>query len=160
MSYDLYFYKQKGRQLSEKEIGDYLNEHLTVPTEGGNQWFFQNEDTQVYFFVNHNEPEDDPEAVELFESFADFDNTHYTLNLNFLRPNFFGLEAFRFVDKFITDLDLFVLNPQSQTDPDNPLKEAVECTCTLEASSGGESRRISFAGVQLPLLDLIRLDMT
>ncbi|MBK9732838.1 MAG: hypothetical protein IPO83_16420 [Chitinophagaceae bacterium] len=122
MSYDLYFYKRKGRQLSEQEIGDYLTKNLVTPTEESNQWFFDNEDTRVYFFINHNEPEDDPEAIELYESFEDFDNTHFTFNLNFLRPNFFGLEAFKFVDKFVTDLDLFILNPQSQTDPDNPLK--------------------------------------
>lgn len=121
MSYDLYFYKRKGRQLSENEIGDYLTNNLTPVNENGNQWVFENEDTEVYFILDHNEPEDDPETIEMFENFSDFDNTHFTFNLNFLRPNFFGLEAFQFVEKFMTDLDLFVIDTQS-VDPDNPRK--------------------------------------
>lgn len=121
MSYDLYFYKRKGRQLSENEIGDYLTNNLTPVDENGNQWVFENEDTEVYFILNHNEPEDDPESIEMFENFSDFDNTHFTFNLNFLRPNFFGLEAFQFVEKFMADLDLFVIDTQS-ADPDNPRK--------------------------------------
>lgn len=121
MSYDLYFYKRKGPQLSENEIGDYLTNNLTPVNENGNQWVFENEDTEVYFILDHNEPEDDPETIEMFENFNDFDNTHFTFNLNFLRPNFFGLEAFQFVEKFMTDLDLFVIDTQS-VDPDNPRK--------------------------------------
>lgn len=121
MSYDLYFYKRKGRQLSEKQIGDYLTQNLTLANENGNQWFFENEDTEAYFSFDLNEPEDDPEAIEIFESFKGFDYTHFTFNLNFLRPNFFGMEAFGFVEKFITDLDCFVMDPQS-SDPDNPRK--------------------------------------
>jgi hypothetical protein len=121
MSYDLYFYKRKGRQISENEIGDYLTKNVTPVDENGNQWVFENEDTEVYFILDHNEPEDDPETNEMFENFSDFDNTHFTFNLNFLRPNFFGLEAFQFVEKFMTDLDLFVIDTQS-VDQDNPRK--------------------------------------
>jgi hypothetical protein len=60
MSYDLFFYKRKGRQLSENEIGEYLTNNLTPVNENGNQWVFENEDTEVYFILDHNEPEDDP----------------------------------------------------------------------------------------------------
>lgn len=76
----------------------------------------------------------------MLESFTDFDNTHFTFNLNFLRPNFFGLEAFSFVEKFITDLDLFVLDPQSKTDPDNPKKiSGNEMIETWSATNLGQS---------------------
>lgn len=41
-----------------------------------------------------------------------------------MRPSFFGLEAFLFVEKFIRDLDLLVLNPQSNRDgPYKPDRE-------------------------------------
>lgn len=113
MSYDLYFYKRKGRELAESDISEYLSNNLTPVNENGNQWIFENEDTEVYFILDHNEPESDPETVELFESFNEYDNTHFTFNLNFIRPNFFGLEAFRFVEKFVSDLDLFILDTQS-----------------------------------------------
>lgn len=124
MSFDLYFYKQKGTNLTESEIANYLTNNLVPVNESNNQWFFDNEDTEVYFSIETNEPEDDPETIELFESFADFDNTHFSFNLNFLRPSFFGLEAFQFVEKFIKDLDLFVLNPQEEFErPYVPTKE-------------------------------------
>lgn len=122
MSYDLYFYKKKSSDLTESQIAEYLNNNLTSSSESDTQWFVEDEDTETYFSFDHNEPEDEEDAIEFFESFADFDNTHFTFNLNYIRPDFFGQFAFEFVDKFINDLDLFVLNPQSTTDPDNPLK--------------------------------------
>lgn len=122
MSYDLYFYKRKTSDLTESQIAEYLTNNLTSTSESDAQWFVEDEDTETYFSLDQNEQETDEESVELFENFADFDNTHFTFNLNFLRPDFFGQFAFEFADKFIKDLDLFVLNPQSTIDPDNPIK--------------------------------------
>jgi len=124
MSYDLYFYKPKGTNLSEEQIANYLTENLTPENESGKQWFFENQDTEVYYSFDQNEPEDDPESIELYESFKDFENTHFSFNLNFMRPCFFGLEAFQFVEKFMTDLNLAVLNPQSASEnPYRPTKD-------------------------------------
>ncbi|HEV8285493.1 MAG TPA: hypothetical protein VGQ09_14360 [Chitinophagaceae bacterium] len=120
MSYDLYFYKQKGTGLSEVQIADYLTDNLVSVNENGNQWFFENQDTEVYYSFDQNQQEDDLESIELYESFPDFDNTHFSFNLNFMRPSFFGLEAFQFVEQFTNDLNLFVFNPQSASD--NPYK--------------------------------------
>ena len=120
MSYDLYFYNQKKDNITEVKIGDYLNDNLVPVNENGNQWFFENEETEVYYSFDRNEPENDPESIELYESFIGFDNTHFSFNLNFMRPSFFGLEAFQFVEKILKDLDLFVFNPQSSSD--NPHK--------------------------------------
>lgn len=108
--------------MTESQIAEYLTNNLTSTSESDTQWFVENEDTETYFSFDQNEPETDEESIELFENFTDFDNIHFTFNLNYLRPDFFGQFAFEFVDKFIKDLDLFVLNPQSTTDPDNPLK--------------------------------------
>jgi len=122
MSYDLYFYKRKERKLTEKEIAEYLNTNLITSNKSDNQWFVENEVTETYFSIDQNEQETDEEAIEFYENFKDFDNTHYSFTLNFLRPDFFGQFAFSFVDKFVQELDLFVLNPQSSTDADNPFK--------------------------------------
>ncbi|MBS1666612.1 MAG: hypothetical protein JST58_04475 [Bacteroidetes bacterium] len=124
MSYDLYFYKQKGTNLTETEIANYLTENLVPVNESKNQWFFENKDTEVYYSIETNAIEDAPETIELFDSFSDFDNTGFSFNLNFMRPSFFGLEAFLFVEKFIKDLGLFVLNPQEEFEnPYIPTKE-------------------------------------
>jgi hypothetical protein len=124
MSYDLHFYKKKETDITESRVAEYLNQTLTPENEDRNQWFFENEDTEVYYSFDLNEPESDPESIELYESFPDYDNTHFSFNLNFMRPSFFGLEAFRFVEKFINDLQLFVLNPQS--DKEEPYKTTSE----------------------------------
>src|SRR5690606_36051004 len=42
--------------------------------------------------------------------------------INFIRPNFFGYESFPILEKIIEDLDIFLLNPQDEIDPDNPQK--------------------------------------
>lgn len=124
MSYDLYFYKPKGTNLSEKQVANYLTENLVPENENGDQWFYKNEDTEVYYSFDQNEPEDDPESIELYEHFKDFDNTHFSFNLNFMRPGFFGLEAFQFIEQFTKDLNLSVLNPQSASEyPYKPTKE-------------------------------------
>jgi hypothetical protein len=122
MSYDLYFYKEKNSPLSNSDIRNYLTTNLAEPGENGTQWFFENDDTEVYFSFDENEPEDDPEMIESFDNFDFYKNTNFSFNINFLRPDFFGLEAFSFIENFISDLNLCVLNPQSSIDPDNPKK--------------------------------------
>ena len=52
MSYDLYFYKQKETDLSETKIGNYLTANLVPENENDKQWFFENQDTDVYFSFN------------------------------------------------------------------------------------------------------------
>ncbi len=124
MSYDLFFYKSKRADLSKVQIGNYLSENLVQKNEDSNQWFYENTDTEVYYLFEHNEPENDPENIELYESFREFDNTQFSFNINFMRPCFFGLEAFQFVEKFTRDLKLLVFNPQSGSEnPYLPTKE-------------------------------------
>jgi len=120
MSYDLYFYKSKGTSLSENQIAGYLTNNLVSVNKESNQWYYQNKDTEVYYLFDQNKPDDEPESIELYESFKDFDTTHFSFNLNFIRPGFFGLQAFQFIEQFINDLNLYVLNPQSASD--NPYK--------------------------------------
>lgn len=124
MSYDLYFYKHKNNSLTIEEIGEYLSNNLTPVNEHGNQWFFENEDTEVYYSFETNENNEEDETEELPDSFNDFEYTSISFNLNFIRPSFFAKEAFSFVDSFISDLDLFIVNPQGEDDsPGKPSKE-------------------------------------
>jgi hypothetical protein len=120
MSYDLFFYKRKGTEASTDKISKYLSDNLVPANEGNTQWFFENADTEVYFSFGHNGPDKNFEADEEIEPIENFDNTNFTFNLNFMRPSFFGLEAFKFVEQFCYDLNLFVLNPQS--DSEQPYK--------------------------------------
>ncbi|MBO9683837.1 MAG: hypothetical protein J7502_14400 [Flavisolibacter sp.] len=125
MSYDLFFYKQKGSPLIGQAIRDYLAENLTKPNEQNTQWWFDNEDTGVYFCFETTDEGDFENYNELFEGFDGFENVRFMFNINFIRPDFFGQDAFLFVEKFIKDLDLYVLNPQSENSPGNPSKPGV-----------------------------------
>lgn len=120
MSYDLFFYKQKESEISTEKISKYLSDNLVPANEGNSQWFYENEDTEVYFSFDYNEPDADYEPDEEVEPIENFDDTNFSFNLNFMRPSFFGLEAFKFVEQFCKDLNLFVLNPQD--DSEQPYK--------------------------------------
>lgn len=114
MSYDLFFYKHKTSDLTRNQIADYLNENQVAANDQSTQWFFVNEATEVYYSFETNEPSS--EDIELSETFVNFDNTTFSFNINFNRPSFFGLEAFGFVEQFIADLGLYILNPQGDVD--------------------------------------------
>lgn len=125
MSYDLYFYKHRSAPFSDNDISTYLTNNLCAPNENSNQWFFENEDTGVYFSFDLNEPDDDPELNEQEEAF-EYLYTFFSFNLNFLRPDFFGREAFLFVDKLINDLGLYVVNSQSNAEEDYPVQPEID----------------------------------
>lgn len=108
MSYDLFFYKQKDCKTTDSDIRSYLDKRFNNP-ENSDQYWHENKETGVYFCFEYNEPEPD----ETIEGFENFDNTNWTFNINFLRPQFFGLESFPFVESFVNDLDLLVFNPQA-----------------------------------------------
>lgn len=123
MSYDLYFYKKKSSNQSEKDIINYLNnsEYLTVE-ENETQWSYFNEETGVYFGIDLNEPNTEEEDIEIWDNFSEYENLNFNFTINFIRPNFFGYESFPILEKIIEDLDIYLLNPQDENDPDNPHK--------------------------------------
>lgn len=122
MSYDLQFYRKKNEAVSKETIETYLNTNLVSIDAGNTQWFFENPDTEVYFTIEYHDP--DPEDAEFQDSFEEFEDTNFSFNLNFSRPTFFGIEAFGFVARFCNDLNLYVLN--FQTDAELPYQPNYE----------------------------------
>jgi len=128
MSFDLYFYKRKDSQQTEEQIAEYLTNNLVHNiSEYPKQWVYENPDTGVYFLFEWNEPEEEQESIEIFDNFPEYEALNFSFSINFFRPRFFGHEVFPIIEKFIKDLDLYVLNAQDETDPDNPRKFAVGC---------------------------------
>lgn len=119
MSYDLYFHKKKESLITKIDVENFLS--LNLCEEENNQWVFQNPDTEVYFIFEKTENLKEEEE-EFSENFENFDNLDFTFILNFLRPSFFGIEAFQFIEKIVNELDLYVFNPQS--DNESPYKPA------------------------------------
>lgn len=122
MSYDLFFYTQKDAAVNRDTVQKFLSDNLTSPNANNNQWWYENEDTGVYYSFETADKDDYEDFNQLFESFQDFNFTKILFTLNFLRPDFFGLESFAFVDHLIEELDLWVLNPQSKENEDHIYK--------------------------------------
>jgi len=123
MSFDLYLYKRKDNQLTEQQVAEYLNDNIPHNnSQHPRQWSYENPATGVYFLIDWNEPDDDPENIKIFDSFQDYQSLNFSFSINFFRPRFFGFEIFPIIEKFINDRDLYVLDPQDETDPDNPRK--------------------------------------
>jgi hypothetical protein len=122
MSYDLYFFKRKESKLTVEQIENYLSTNLVAGEKG--QWIFENNDTEVYFIFEKNETQIDGEKIEFNEEYDGFENLNFTFILNFLRPSFFGIEAFDFLEKMIEDLDLYISDFQS--DKETPYKPSKE----------------------------------
>ncbi len=49
---------------------------------------------------------------DLFEKFDGFDYTNISVSINFMRPDYFGLEIFPMLSKIFEQLDLYILNLQ------------------------------------------------
>lgn len=113
MSYDLFFYKRKDNPVTSNTITEYLSQKLGITdNRGAREWSFENEDTNVYYSFQLEKES----AIEEEEDYPDYENTGLSFNLNFMRPSFFGLEAFLFVEQLTKDLDLFIANPQTSVD--------------------------------------------
>lgn len=123
MSFDLYFYTRKEHLFDASKVESYLVKNGCVRVSEDEQWVYENEDTDVYFDFERQPENDDPEDNKTFESFDDFNNTRYSFSLNYIRPNFFGLEAFPFVELMMSELDLFALNPQSDSEIEIPRRQ-------------------------------------
>lgn len=125
MSFDLYFYKRKDSPLTEEQAAAYLTKNLAYNiSDHERQWNYENPETGVYFLIDWNKPEDDQESIEIFDNFSDYQNLNFSFSINFFRPRFFAYEIFPIIEKFIRDLDLFVLDLQDETEPNHPKKFA------------------------------------
>ncbi|KOH45625.1 hypothetical protein [Sunxiuqinia dokdonensis] len=113
MSYDLYFYKNKNNKISEAEVIEEFKN--TIPfkiSEIDSQIVYENERTGVNFLIDFNEPNTDQEDIELFDNFDEFEYLNINASINFLRPDYFGLEIFPLINKVVDKLDLYILNLQ------------------------------------------------
>jgi hypothetical protein len=73
MSFDLYFYKRKDSQQTEEQLAEYLTKNLPHNiSDHPRQWNYENPATGVYFLIDWNEVDDDPEYIENFDNFNEF----------------------------------------------------------------------------------------
>lgn len=124
MSYDLYLYKKTSSEHTSEFIWNELKHSIILDKSDSNdQIEYDNEITGVYFLVDLNEPNQDQEDIDLFEKFDGFNYTNISVSVNFIRPDYFGLEIFPMLSSIFERLDLYVLNLQELDESkQNPLK--------------------------------------
>jgi hypothetical protein len=102
MSYDLFFARRDGGELPLEEFANYFDHRPRWEARGEQAWY-ANQDTGVYFSIDHgDEGESSDDDFRIVAAF----------NLNFFRPHYFGLEAAPEVQAFVEAFDLLVDDPQ------------------------------------------------
>jgi hypothetical protein len=110
MSYDLYFRKKNKANFSLDEFQKYFSGRPNYQVEKG-QAVYGNDDTGVYFVMDHNEIKSEQPS----ETLAGISPAN--LSLNFIRPHVFGLEAEPEVHAFVKAFDFLIHDPQNEGNP-------------------------------------------
>lgn len=115
MSLDLNFYKKTDNKVSTSEMVEFLNTIPMLESKTENQIVYENETTGVFcLFETYESEENEEEQKDEFDGFVD---TNLCFNINYLRPDFFGIESFELVNKLVEKFDLYVLDPQDEGEP-------------------------------------------
>lgn len=120
MSYDVYFYLKDSSAKTDKDIHQWVRQNILesrYESEDGNFW--ANPHTGVYFSFEYSVPELDPEDEEeddedLEDHYPGFVSTNISFNINYVRADFFGKEAFQVLDEILDATELYYLNPQGE----------------------------------------------
>ncbi|UYQ91379.1 hypothetical protein MKQ68_14895 [Chitinophaga horti] len=110
MSFDLYFFRPAASVISDHAINAYLDAKIPVPPEQEPEqdaWHYGNMHTGVYFSLYRNGP-----SGVVGEDYVGFADTGISFSLNYMRPDFFGKEAFIFVQEMTATLGLYIIDPQ------------------------------------------------
>ncbi len=115
MSFDLNFYRKENNKVKINEMVEFLNTIPMLESKTEDQIVYENEATGVFCLFEIYEMGENEDDEEM--DFGDLKDTSLCFNINYVRPNFFGIESFEIVDKFIEKFDLFVLDPQAEGEP-------------------------------------------
>ena len=111
MSYDLNFYKDKNNNVTKIDLVKFLESKNIKKAKDYDTFVYQNEKTGVYFIIEDSiDKEINKEINKEIPNIQDFVDTELSLNLNFVRPDFFGRECFNIMDLFIKEFDLYVFD--------------------------------------------------
>lgn len=113
MSYDLQFFCKNDRPFDYEAVTKWAC--ASANFKGfENRIIYQNQDTGVYFSLEFSPV---VSGEETYPAAPDgYVDTGLSLNLNFLRPMFFGMEAFPVVERLCSDFGLIAFNPQDDVE--------------------------------------------
>ena len=129
MSYDLFFCWDRHERIDLGSVCAWA-EAFACFVRKDNQLWYQNQDTGVYFSLDHaREPAGNVEGPEIPEGCFD---VGLSFNLNFNRPSFFGYEAMPIVEDLSARFGLFAFDPQAR-DSEHLLLREVNGDVLLES---------------------------
>lgn len=102
MSLVLNAYVKKDSAFTADNFAERLASYPNIQPNGDGEFLYENEDTGVYCTIGNDPPE---EAVKGYTSLD------MSFVINYLRPSFFGLELFNFVEAVVDD-DIYIDNEQ------------------------------------------------
>lgn len=105
MSYDLHM-KPRSGLFSQERFLSYFQERSSYVVRGQQAWY-QNEDTGVYFSFETNSARVEGENSDLAAGYP------VSFNMNVFRPSFFALEAEPELTHVVKEFDFTVLDPQT-----------------------------------------------
>ncbi|MBE2256355.1 MAG: hypothetical protein IAE65_09150 [Ignavibacteria bacterium] len=114
MSHSIYFYFDKESIAKESDIIELLDITISEKSEDGEHWTYINERTGVYFIVEKMKKVEDVNKNLLNSINKEYKFTGFCFILNYYRADFFGYEAFSFIEYFTEKLNLNVLDPQEE----------------------------------------------
>ena len=103
-------------------LNDWCREHplfsQTAGDETSGQWWYENEDTGVYFSVEFG-PEEDRLSAEGHTP------AEIAVNVNYARPHYFALEAMPVVTTMVAELGCTLVDHQGDEAPEEPAAESL-----------------------------------
>ena len=131
MSYDLYL-KPRSGEISKERFLAFFQGRSHYKLQGQQAWY-QNEDTGVYFSF-------EMQSIQAEAEDDDFSVGYPVLfNMNFFRPSFFVLEAETELSSVVRELDFVVLDPQTDGLGEGEFDPSIFVSCWKKGNEAGYS---------------------
>lgn len=116
MSFDVHLCVQDDSLDIDAAIAEFCGKNSDFTAAGGDpatQWFYQNESTGVYFWIDREGRDSDLAQALRAEGLS---YAGWTMGVNYMRPQFFALEALTILTELCHSAGLLVFDPQLNED--------------------------------------------
>lgn len=113
MNYNLIFYKKSTNSLSKEAIKSYLNSIPYINKISETRWVYQDKEIGSYCYFDYYDLDKEKEST----THNGYENINFIFTINLSRPQFFGRSCFAIVERFVDELALHIINPQTENTP-------------------------------------------
>lgn len=113
MNYTLVFYKKSSNPLSKEAIERYLSSISYIRKLSETRWVYQDKEIGSYCYFDYYNSIENTEIIK----YNGYESVNFVFTINFIRPQFFGRACFTIVERLVDELDLYLVNPQTENTP-------------------------------------------